>query len=294
LAVTEDSPGTETEPSPEPGTPGAETAPLRDAADPEASRRGAAILFYAGGVLSGALVAVLALSLVGVSAKNEEGGSALASGSASGTAPPSGSFESAAPTGGSLVTPPPVVAPAALTPTALADGHALGSSDAPVTVEVWADYQCPYCARFSAEVEPQIIEDYVTDGKVRLVFRDLAFLGDESRWAAVAARLAEQQDRFWPFHDYLFANQLGENTGSFSVERLQQIATAAGLDRTTFDAGLALEPARTLFAQIQSESETDAGKLGIHATPSVVVDGKLLDGNDWATVQAAIEAALAG
>ena len=57
-------------------------------------------------------------------------------------------------------------------------------------------------------------------GAARLVFRDLPFLGEESRWAAVAGRLAAQQGRFWLLHDYLFANQLGENTGSYTPERL--------------------------------------------------------------------------
>ena len=196
--------------------------------------------------------------------------------------------------GGELVTLPPIAAPTSLTPTALADGHALGRADAGLVVEVWADYQCPYCARFTAQVEPQIVADYVATGKVRLVFRDLAFLGEESRWAAVAARLAEQQGRFWPYHDYLFANQQGENAGSFTIERLEEIAGRIGLDRSTFDAGLELSAARTAFAAIRTDMEADATRLGIHSTPTVVVDGRPLEANDWASVKAAIDAALAG
>jgi len=185
------------------------------------------------------------------------------------------------------------VRPAFLTPTALADGYALGKPDAPVTVELWEDYQCPFCLRFTEQVEPQIVTSYVVPGKVRLVYRDFAFIGQESALAAVAARLAEQQDRFWPYHDYLFANQLGENIGSFVPERLARIATAIGLDRSTFDKGLQLDTARPTFEAIQNDGAADATRLDIQATPSIVVDGTVLASNDLATVTAAIDHALA-
>ncbi|HEX6128957.1 MAG TPA: thioredoxin domain-containing protein [Candidatus Limnocylindria bacterium] len=250
--------------------------------EPPRDRRPMLALFV-GGLLSGAAIVVLALTLTGVI------GPAAAEPSADGSLAPAASAE----LGGPLVTPPPVASPSAFTPTDLADGYALGREDAPVTVEIWADYQCPYCALFSQQVEPQLIAQYVETGQVRLVFRDLAFLGDESRWAAVAARLAAEQDAFWPYHDYLFANQLGENVGSFSVERLQQIATMVGLDRSAFDAGLQLDAAREAFADIRADFEADAARLGIRSTPTVVVDGTRLEANDLATIRAAIDAALA-
>lgn len=234
--------------------------------------------------MSGAAIVVVVLALTGVIGPNR-----------SATATPSGSVPANAATGvgGQLVTLPPIAAPSSLTPTALADGHALGKADARLVVEVWADYQCPYCARFTVQVEPEIVSSYVATGKVRLVFRDLAFLGEESRWAAVAARLAEQQGKFWPFHDYLFANQMGENAGSFTIERLGEIASRIGLDRSAFDAGLELNAARSAFAEIRKGMEADAARLGIHSTPTVVVGGTVLESNDWASVKAAIDAALA-
>jgi len=239
-----------------------------------------ALALFTGGALSGAAVVVLALTLAGVI--RPSGGSAASASPASDAV------------AGPLVTLPPIVGPSVVTPTDQADGHALGASDAPVTVEVWADFQCPYCALFTTLVEPRIVDTYVESGRVRLVFRDLAFLGEESRWATVAARLAEEQGAFWPFHDYLFANQQGENTGSFAIERLREIAGRVGLDRATFDAGLELEAARELFAEIRAEFETDAARLGIRSTPTVVVNDTVVDGNDWETVKAAIDDALTG
>ncbi len=191
-----------------------------------------------------------------------------------------------------LVTPPLVVAPAIVSPAELADGYALGDPDAPVTLEVWEDFQCPFCQRFTFQVEPQIVERYIKTGQVRLVFRNLAFLGDESHWAAVAASLAADQDKFWPFHDYLFANLRGENQGSYSLDRLLEIGEAVELDMDAFRAGLTLDNARERFARIQAEANAEASAAGINATPTVTVDGVPLQAPDFETVAAAIDVAL--
>lgn len=195
-------------------------------------------------------------------------------------------------TWGPLVTPPPIQEPTTWSPAELSDGFALGNPDAPVTVEVWEDFQCPFCQRFTFEVEPDIVERYVKNGDVRLVFRNLAFLGDESHWAAVASSLAADQDLFWPFHDYLFANLRGENVGSYDLDRLQEIGVAVGLDMEQFREGLQLENARERFAEIQAEARRDATALGINATPTVTVNGVPLQAPDPATVSGAIDVAL--
>ncbi len=279
-----------------PSRPGYEAGPEPAPTDPLPAPPGSrwpALALFVGGFLTCLGLVLSGLALTGTIRPLTVAGGA---GSAATPSPrTSGAGGSAAPTVTlpALVTPAPIVKPAYLTPTALADGNALGKAGAGVTVEVWEDYQCPYCQRFTVQTEPQIIENYVTTGKVRLVYRDLAFLGDESYWASVAAALARQQGKFWPYHDYLFANQLGENVGSYSVARLQLIADAVGLDRRKFDAGLQLDAARTLFAQIKQASDADATRLGITSTPTVVVAGKVVEGSDWTTVKAAIDAALA-
>jgi protein-disulfide isomerase len=191
-----------------------------------------------------------------------------------------------------LVTQPPIVEPPIWSPAELADGFALGSPDAPVSVEVWEDFQCPFCQRFTFQIEPQIVERYVEPGEVRLVFRNLAFLGDESHWAAVASSLAADQNKFWPLHDYLFANLQGENVGSYSLDRILAMAEAAELDMDEFKRGLTLENARERFADIEEEARRDAGALGVTATPTVTVDGVPLQAPDFETIAAAIDVAL--
>lgn len=192
-----------------------------------------------------------------------------------------------------LVTPPPLSEPFIWSPTDQVDGFAMGSPDAPVTVEIWEDFQCPFCQRFTYEVEPSIVDEYVETGDVRLVFRNLAFLGDESHWAAVAGSLAADQNKFWPLHDYLFANFQGKESGAFRIDRLLEMGEAAGLDMDEFKSGLTLDNARQRFAEIEAEASRDAVTLGINATPTVTVDGVPLQAPDFDSVSAAIDIALA-
>ena len=192
-----------------------------------------------------------------------------------------------------LTTPPPLQTPPVWSPTDQVDGFAMGDPDAPVVVEVWEDFQCPYCQRFTYEIEPSIVEEYVNTGDVRLVFRNLAFLGDESHWAAVAGSLAADQNKFWPFHDYLFANVRGNESGSFHIDRLLEIGEAVGMDMELFREGLQLENARERWAQIEAASRTDAVAQGINATPTVVVNGVPLASPDFATIADAVDIELA-
>jgi protein-disulfide isomerase len=145
----------------------------------------------------------------------------------------------------------------------------LGDPAAPVLVEIWADYQCPYCGLMTHAMEASIIRDYVDTGRIRLAFRDFAFLGQESLDAAVAARCAGLQDGYWRYHDLVFASQQGENQGTFSTDTLVALAGFAGLDRAAFTTCLADPAIGDAVA-----AETAAGRtLGVVSTPSMNVVG---------------------
>lgn len=169
-----------------------------------------------------------------------------------------------------------------------ATGSSLGRADAPVTIEVWSDFQCPFCARYALELEPWIIETYVVPGTVRLVHRDLAFIGTESLDAAVLARHAATQNRFWAVYELLYGNQAGENKGGFARDRLITLAGLAGLDRAAATA--ALDDAG-LQAQVTAEGQA-AFNAGITSTPTMLVNGTKLGSGipQRATLAAAIEA----
>jgi protein-disulfide isomerase len=179
-------------------------------------------------------------------------------------------------------------APLVTSPPNLANGRTLGAADAPVTVDVWADFQCPGCGDFSRLVAPQLVDHYVVPGKVKIVYHDYAFLGQESQDAAVAARCADQQGKFWAYHDYLFANQHGENQGAFSRDRLLQIADQVGLDKAAFTQCLD-DPATAQAVR----AETQQGlSQGVTATPAVYVNGVKQTSYDYPTLSASIDAAL--
>jgi protein-disulfide isomerase len=176
------------------------------------------------------------------------------------------------------------------TPIALVDGRAIGAADAPVTLDVWADFQCPGCGIFTRATEARIVRDYVASGKLRLVFHDCAFLGQESIDAAVAARAADAQGSFWPYHDWLFANQGGENDGGFRRDVLVAIAKQVGLDISAFEAAL---DDSGLAAAVQAETASGA-KVPVNATPTLVIGDQVIEGvPPWDSLSATIEAQIA-
>jgi protein-disulfide isomerase len=166
-----------------------------------------------------------------------------------------------------------ILVPAVGTPTNVAFRRTLGRPDAPVRLIVWSDFQCAGCRDFAESSLPRLITDFVIPGRLRIEYRDLAVVGPESAAAAVAARCADQQDRFWPYHDVLFANQGAEETGLLAPARLKDMADAIGLDRTAFDACL---PSADVFNDVQTE--TGQGKTRGTSAPildftSVVIEG---------------------
>jgi protein-disulfide isomerase len=225
-----------------------------------------------------ALVVIAALNL-GPSATNPGSGSTQSGGSAAGQPPASSSIA--------------LTAPAAPIPSGVPqDGRTIGSPSAKVVLETWEDFQCPACGNFTRQIEPVLIERYVVPGKIRLTFHDFAFLGPESLAAASAARCAGEQGKFWDYHDWVFANQNGENKGWFSRERLAAIADHVGLDRAAWEAcydGGSQAAAVT--------AETDAGKAaGVASTPTLVLNGQtvpLSSFSSWDDLYKAIDAAVA-
>lgn len=148
-------------------------------------------------------------------------------------------------------------------------GHVRGQADAPVTVDEWADFQCPACGLFARSTEPQLLTSYVATGKVKLVFHNFAFIGTESNWAAEAADCAGEQNKFFEFHDKLYASQAGENKGAFTKDKLKGIGTAMGLGPSfsaCVDSGK--------YAQAVRDEKAAGDALGVDATPTLFVGGK--------------------
>ena len=168
---------------------------------------------------------------------------------------------------------------------------ALGSPDALVTIVEFADFQCPFCGRFHQTTGKDIIAQYVKTGKARLIYRDFAFLGEESNWASQAARCAGDQGKYWQYHDYLYEHQKGENNGAFAKNNLKSFALELGLNAGDFNTCLDSGKHKQ-----DVDNDTEMGrKFGVTGTPTSFVNGKLIQGAvPFATFDLAIKAALEG
>ena len=143
-------------------------------------------------------------------------------------------------------------------------------------LEVYADYQCPWCGRFARETLPGLVRTFVAAGQLRIEERAIAFLGsgypDESLDAAAAAACAAPSGKYWTFADYLAWNQSGENEGAFSRERLAAMAERVGLEPTAFQACLDDPQIRSAIQARTSQ----AFAAGIQSTPTFLLDGELV------------------
>jgi protein-disulfide isomerase len=177
---------------------------------------------------------------------------------------------------GSLTTQPPATAlpTATAPPTAIGQsGHARGQADAPVTIEEWGDFQCPACGEFARLTEPQLLATYIAKGQVAIVFHHMAFLGQESSWAAEAAECAGELGKFFEYHDKLFASQAGENRGAFSKENLKRFGTEIGLG-PSFAA--CVDSGR--YTQVVRDDTKLGQDRGVTATPTLFIGGRKIEG----------------
>lgn len=163
---------------------------------------------------------------------------------------------------------------------------ALGDPNAPVTIVEYSDFQCPFCRRFHENTLPQIVEIYVREGDVYFVYRNFPFLGQESLEAANASLCAAQQGEFWPYADYLFANQTGENVGAFTEARLQAMAQEVGLSMDEFER---CSSRNEMQSQVQAQY-SEGLDLGVNSTPTFFVNGQMILGaQPFSEFQSAIE-----
>jgi protein-disulfide isomerase len=190
------------------------------------------------------------------------------------------------------------------------EDNAMGDPNAPITIEEFSDFQCPFCERFHQETEPLLRQYYIDPGKVRFVYRSMGnFVSDniarakgtpattESQDAALAVYCAGDQNKFWDMHAHLFANALGEDVGSFSDRRLKAIAEKAGLDMDQFnscyDSGKYEERVKQDFADGQAANINGTPGFVVMYTVNGETKTKLIEGaQPFTTFQQELEAAL--
>lgn len=153
----------------------------------------------------------------------------------------------------------------------------LGRKDAPVTFIEYGDFQCPFCGRLFSQVKPNLVKDYINQGKVKMIYRNFAFLGPESFAAAEAAECAKEQDGFWAYHDLLFEEEIKdgrENNGNLNREFFIKLAERAGLSKSKFITCL---DSKKYSDKIIKDSD-QARRDGVNSTPTVFINGRLIRG----------------
>ncbi len=160
-----------------------------------------------------------------------------------------------------------------------AKDNSMGDPNAPITIEEFSDFQCPFCEQFHQNTEPLLRQYYIDTGKVHFIYRSMGnFVSDnvarqggptstESQDAALAAYCAGDQNKFWIMHAYLFGNVIGENAGSFTPARLKLIAQKAGLNMDQFNSCYDSGKYRD---RVQQDGQ-DGRTAGVTGTPSFLV-----------------------
>ena len=143
----------------------------------------------------------------------------------------------------------------------------LGSLNASVTVVDFSDFQCPRCERHVKSTEPEINKEYIETGNVAYVFKHFPWRGTDSLSAALASECANEQGKFWEYHNILFQNQEGVNSGWASIENLKEFASEIGLDRQQFDSCLDSEKYKSNI----DEDLALAEELDLDTTPSFLI-----------------------
>jgi protein-disulfide isomerase len=155
----------------------------------------------------------------------------------------------------------------------------IGDQKAPVVLAYWYDYQCPFCRQGEEKIMPQLIADYVKPGKLRIVFKDFAFLGPDSQTAALAARAVWEvaPDKFYEWHKAMFDHQDDENAGWGKKEDIIALTkTIPGIDAAKVEQ-LMTDRAKDYQKAVEADVAEGAA-MGINGTPGFIVGKQLISG----------------
>jgi len=152
----------------------------------------------------------------------------------------------------------------------LAQGVTLGDEGAPITIIEFGDYSCPGCAMFNAQVKPQVEMALVNAGKAKFVFYDfpLTSIHPNSFLAARAARCADDQGRFWDYHDNLFRVQPRWSALANPIGLLEEYSRSLDMDDAAFESCLNSDR----YAELVTANMQLGEVLGVPSTPTILIE----------------------
>ena len=143
----------------------------------------------------------------------------------------------------------------------------LGNPNAKITIVEFGDYQCTFCYKFHDETMKKINQEYIKTANVNFIYKDFPLNGEQSILASEASYCAQKQNKFWEYHDTLYNNWGGENTGWITENVLQGFARDVGLNLDEFSQCLE----NSEYRQKVLDNEQFAREIGINATPSFLI-----------------------
>jgi protein-disulfide isomerase len=146
-------------------------------------------------------------------------------------------------------------------------GTTLGKASAPATMIVYEDPQCPYCRSWNASTLPTVVDQYVRTGKLKLEYRGVVIIGQDSVRGLRAIYAAAEQNKGWSFADALYGHQGVENSGWITNSVILAAAREAGADGQAILA--AMGSAKVSAALTTSQKEATADQL--KGTPTFIV-----------------------
>ncbi len=165
---------------------------------------------------------------------------------------------------------PDIISPNVISSTIIANGSPIrGDINAPITLIEFGDYQCHFCNVHFHNTEHLLLENYINNGKVKMIFKDFTIIGPDSINAAHGAHCANDQGKFWEYHDILYNNWTGENNGWASSINLLKFAQEIKLNIDEWSDCMI----EAKHSQIITESSKNARELGITGTPAFFVIG---------------------
>ena len=143
----------------------------------------------------------------------------------------------------------------------------LGSADAQITIVEFGDYQCEACYHWFHNTRDTLIDNYIETGKAKLIFVDLPFIGQDSRIAAQASYCAEDQGKYWEYHEILYIFQEGENSGWADRDRLNSFAFSLDMNMDEFNDCIDYSK----YAKRVQANYDQAVKNGVQGTPTFII-----------------------
>ena len=143
----------------------------------------------------------------------------------------------------------------------------LGSTSAPITIVEFGDYQCEACYHWYHNTRADIIDNYIETGKVNLVFMDLPFLGRDSITAAQATYCADDQGKYWEYHETLYNFQEAIDNGWASKDRL--VSFAFNLDMNLDEFNDCMDSSK--YAKRVKANYDESQRFGAEATPTFLI-----------------------